>query len=498
MNKENVEDIYPLSPMQQGMLFHTLYNPEAGMYLSQLNCTFAGLNAQAFERAWQRIVERHSIFRTAFIWEGLDNPVQVVLRQIGFRAQRIDWSELPKTRQQEMLACYLEQERSRGLDCCKAPLMRIALIEMGPGLFEFVWTYHHMLMDAWSESLVVLELMSFYRTQVDGVELSVEAPHPYGEYIAWLARQDEAEAERFWRRTLKGVTEPTRVKDIAGGAATTDAGYSEQHITLLAENTAALKSAAKQSRLTLNTIVQGAWALLLSHYGAVRDVVFGVNVSGRPASLPGVESMIGIFINTLPLRVSVDAESRLVPWLRDLQCRQAELREFEYSALARVQTWSDVPSGQPLFESILVFQNAPVPAAAKDSRKRNPDLEVRNVQFKGGWTNYALALDVKPAAEMILNLSYDQTRYHLEFITHILDGLRVLLIAFIQEPECKLEHVLDKLAAMDKQWKARKAMELRTTNVQRLKQVRRRSIRTSDTEEAICDLPKQDLTAAQA
>jgi Condensation domain len=481
MSQDNIEDIYPLSPMQQGMLFHSLYSPEAGMYLSQLTCAFSGLNASAFEQAWQQVINRHSIFRTAFIWEGLDEPVQVAFRRIGLQAERLDWRDKSERERKERLAAYLEGERRRGFDYREAPLMRIALIQLDEATHQFVWTYHHMLMDAWSESLVMTELMLLYLANCEGQTAELEPTRPYGDYIAWLARQDVSESERFWRQALKGLAAPAPIKGSKGSeeSVNQEPCYSEARTTLSEEETAALQRIARRNQLTLNTMVQGAWALLLSHYSGSRDIVFGVNVSGRPSSLPGVESIAGIFINTLPVRVKVSPHSSLQGWLKELQDWQAEMRQYEYSPLAQVQMWSEIPRGQPLFESILVFQNAPVPALAQRLRNHRDQLQIRNVKFQGGWTNYPLALDAKPAAEMVLNLSYDRRRFGGSDAKQMVAGLKALLLTFIDKPRISLDRLLEILGALDKQQQIEKAKEMEAANLEKLRQVRRKTIRAT-------------------
>ncbi|RMF26124.1 MAG: non-ribosomal peptide synthetase, partial [Chloroflexi bacterium] len=288
MAMKNVQDFYPLSPMQQGMLFHSLLAPEAGMYIEQLSCTLRGdLDVSAFTRAWQRVVDRHPILRTAFIGEGLKEPIQVVHRRVRLPIEQQDWRTLPPAEQEARLERFLEAERQRGFQLSKPPLMRLALIRVEERAYKFVWTHHHLLMDGWSLPILLQEVLAFYEAFRQGRDLYLPPSRPYRDYIVWLKKQDMARAEAFWRRLLKGFTAPTpltvdrRPAGDGDGSPPEETDYRKLDILLSAETTAALQALARQHQLTLNTLVQGAWALLLSRYSGEDDVVFGATVSGR-------------------------------------------------------------------------------------------------------------------------------------------------------------------------------------------------------------------------
>ncbi len=502
MSNGNIEDIYPLSPMQHGMLFHNLYSPQAGLYQSQLSCTFVeGLNAQAFAQAWQKVVDRHPIFRTGFVWEGLDAPMQIVYACLPLPCEQLDWHLLSPSEQQQQLEAFLEQDKLRGFDYTEAPLMRIALIRLSEFSYQFTWTYHHMLMDAWSESLVINEVLAFYWTICRGENLQLEPSHPYGDYIEWLQRQSRTEAEAFWRRNLQGFTRPTTLTGLQTNCPTSPApedSFGEQRIQHSSADTAAIQSAARRCRITLNTLMQGVWAFLLSHYGGETDVVFGANVSGRPASLPGVESMIGIFINTLPVRVRFNPSQPFASLLRGLQDNQAVMREYEYSSLVEVQEWSGINRGTQLFESILVFQNAPVNTSLRKHWDTDARLEIRNVKFRGGWTNYALAVDIRPGPELLINISFNRTRYSELASKRLLNAFQLLLHAFAAEPDIELSALSTRLEEADNQQRLREEQELEAASLQTLRQVKRRAIRPQPAEgNELWNRPSESLTPPQ-
>ncbi|MBN1888045.1 MAG: amino acid adenylation domain-containing protein [Thermoflexales bacterium] len=434
--KDSVEAIYPLSPLQEGLLFHTLYAPGSGMYVIQAEYALHGqLDIPAFKRAWQRVMERHAVLRTLFVWERRDKPLQVVRKRVELPWTQLDWQALSQPEQQSRLVAWLEDERVRGFDLGQAPLMRLALMQTGPESYHFVWSLHHLLMDGWSKPLVFRDVLTCYDAFCEGQDVQLEPVHPYKDYIAWLQGQSLTEAQAFWQQTLAGFTAPTplRVNRRRLDRSNIDPPreHIQQHLCLSEETTLALRQLAQRHRLTLNTLVQGAWALLLSRYSGEQDVLFGTTVSGRPAELAGVESMVGLFINTLPARVWVPPQASLVPWLQDLQAQHVQLRQYEYSPLVQVQQWSDVPTVQPLFDTILAFENYPMDAALN---YESSHLQIRPASsFEK--TSYPLTVTVNPGLQLCLSTSYNEQDFTSVSITHMLGHLQTLLEAMVSEPE---------------------------------------------------------------
>ncbi|HEX8474859.1 MAG TPA: amino acid adenylation domain-containing protein, partial [Pyrinomonadaceae bacterium] len=440
MSRKNVEDLYPLSPLQQGLFFHTLYAPTSGVYVEQLSCTLRGaLDVEAFKQAWQQVVDRHPVLRTAFVWKELAEPIQVVRQRVKLPCVEEDWRGQSPVEQQEHLQAYLKADRERGFDLSKAPPLRVALFRLSDDSFHFLWSYHHLVLDGWCTPLVLREVFAFYEAFSQRRDISLERSRPYRDYIAWLRKQDLSKAEAFWRETLKGFSAPTplsvdKTPERQTGDSEPQEEYREQQISLTTETTSALQSLARGQQLTLNTLMQGAWALLLSRYSGERDVVFGVTVSGRPAELAGVETMVGLFINTLPVRVKIDDRESLSAWLKQLQERQVELRQFEYSPLVQVQGWSEVARGVPLFESLLVFENYPVDASFKQQLAQ---LSIDNVH-KIERTNYPLTLLAVPGTELLLHISYDRRRFSDATIKRMLGHLSTLLEGMVANPTQRL------------------------------------------------------------
>jgi amino acid adenylation domain-containing protein len=447
---KNVEDIYPLTPMQQGLLFYHLYAPHSGLYIEHLNATLSGnLNLPAFAQAWLKVIERHAVLRTAFVWDGLDEPLQVVRRNVNLPLVQHDWKGLSADAQQRQFAGLLQTDRGRGFNLSESPLIRLHLIRLGETEHRLVWSYHHLLLDGWSTFIVLGEFLSIYEAICHGRQHQLEPSRPFRDYIAWLQQQDYQKAAAFWQQTLGGFTAPTQPgilsPSVNGGRYEHD--YSTVELILSAELTAALTELARRQRLTLNTLVQGAWALLLSRYSGEDEVTFGVTVAGRPVSLAGFEKMVGLFINTLPLRVRLPEETTLLKWLRQLQEHQIKLREFEYSSLPELQKQSGA-GRQLLFESLLVFENYPIDRALQEN---GGSLRIGNVEILEK-TNYPLNLLVRPGpSELSLQMVYDPGRCDGVVIKRMMGHLRNVLESFVATPEQSLASIPLLTAAEEQQ-----------------------------------------------
>ena len=434
----NIEDTYPLAPLQEGMLFDTLYASELQVYVEQLSAVLRGpLQAEDFQWAWQQVMDRHAILRTAFAWKNLDRPVQVVGRHVAVLLERRDWRELPPAQQGAQLQAHLDADRRRGFQLSKAPLMRLALFQTAADSHYFVWSFHHLLLDGWSVALVLQEVLAFYEACRAGRQLDLERPRRYRDYIGWLQRQDLQRAERFWRERLRGITFPTSLpmRRSARVALEPALRYAEEGLELSAELTARLRLLARKSRLTLNTVVQGAWALLLARYSGERDVIFGTTVSGRSPELPGVEAMVGMFINTLPVRVHLAASTPLVPWLQQLQTQQVECEQYAYSPLVDIHGWSEVPRGIALIESLVAFENYPVDASLTEQRA-GIHLETVHALER---TKYPLTLvAAAPHGELALKIFYDAACFEAAAVRRLLRHLQAVLTSMAADPEQRL------------------------------------------------------------
>ena len=433
-----IEDVYPLTPLQQGILFHALYAPGSGVYVEQLSCTLRGpLDGAAFTAAWRQVMASDAILRSSFLWEGLEAPVQVVHAKAALPFEEQDWRGVPADEKARRWAAYLEADRQVGFDFARAPLMRLALMRCAEDCWLFLWSHHHVLLDGWSGPLVLKDVFVAYLSLIQGERIQFVPRKPFRDYLVWLSGQNMTAAEAYWRRSLAGFRVPTSLpfNSLSGGDPLRSGGrYAETCLTLSANGTRVIEDFARRHQVTLNTLVQGAWAVLLSRYSGERDVLFGVTVSGRPAELVGVEAMVGLFINTLPLRVAVPPEARVADWLRLLFAQNLDLRHYEYAPLVEIQGWSEVPRGEPLFASLLAFENYPLDVALREQQGM---ISVENVHF-AEQTHYPLTIVAFPGPQLKLKVNHDCERFDARGVTRMLEHFSILLEGIVASPETRL------------------------------------------------------------
>ncbi|MDQ3897571.1 MAG: amino acid adenylation domain-containing protein, partial [Actinomycetota bacterium] len=419
-----VEDVYPLTPLQAGMLFHDLVDAGSGAYLDQVALTIHGVaDPFALGLAWQRVVDRTPALRTEIVWEGVDEPVQLVRRQVHVPVAYDDWHGLPATERAAELRRILAEDRAAGMDLTRAPLLRLRVARLGGDEVVLVVTWHHVALDGWSLAQVFGEVSEQYVALVEERAPAVVARRPFREYLQWLSEQDHGEAEGYWRRVLAGVDAPTPLPyDRAMVEAHRAESSASVRVELPVDRSERLHEAAGRRGLTLSTVLQGAWAVLLSRYSGEREVLFGTTVSGRPPDLAGVEYMVGMFINTVPTRAEVDPSRDVLSWLRDLQGEQVESRNFDFVSLAQLQAWSDVPRGTNLFDSAVVFENYPIDRASAG----DAGLELRDVQARDT-TSFPLTVSAYFDDRLRVSLAYDPNLFDAATVERMADQLRMVL-----------------------------------------------------------------------
>ena len=426
------EDVYPLTPLQQGLLFHSLFEPQSGVYIEQLSCLLRGdLDHAAFLEAWRMVMACSTPLRTAFMWQELDRPVQIVLPGEAPPIIELDWRDAPESRQHARLQEFLLNDRLTDFDLTRPPLMRLALIRTADHARYLIWTHHHIVLDGWCLPIILSDLFACYAFFKGGSDPTKPPSQPYRDYVEWILCQDQSATEQYWRKTLAGITSPTPLpKDRSSDGIQSDSGYGMHRLTISAARTSALQTYASKERITVNTLVQGAWALLLNHYSGEEDVLFGTTVSGRSADVRGIETMLGLFINTLPLRVSMSPDAVPQTWLRGLLQQNAELRQYEHSSLAQIQSWSQLPRGSQLFDSLLVFDNHPTDQTLDDG---GAGLTAHDVYLEGQ-TNYPLTINVVPGESLSFLLSYQRKRFSPERVQRLAEHLDAVLDQLVTQP----------------------------------------------------------------
>ena len=433
MKLENVEDVYPLSPMQNLMLLHSVSTPHEGTLLNQLCYEIQGKFSSAiFEKAWQEILNRHAALRTAFIWENVKKPLQVVREHVRLPWEILDWRDVDRGLQDQRFDSLCEADEKQGFDLRHAPLMRFTLVRLADDLCHLIWSSHHLVIDRWCLTIVLNELLVVYRA-LNLSKRPVLAPaRPFRDYIAWLQNQDPSAAEKHWRNRLRKIFKPTYItlanhKDHGFEGRSR---YAEIELDISPRTTSKLKDFARQYQLTMSVVLQGGWAAILGQCGGTDDVIFGMTVSGRPSDLPAVESIVGSFINNVPVRIKIVRERSLLSWLKDLQKSFIELQPFQHPSLADIQSWSEIPMGQALFDTLLLFL-----APEGLQQEHIDDFEMKGIRGTLR-TNYPLTIAVVECNNTLkLKTIYDTNRMDSQFCKAALRNLELLLESIVGEPE---------------------------------------------------------------
>ncbi|MGW6642430.1 amino acid adenylation domain-containing protein [Streptomyces iakyrus] len=427
-----IENIYPLTALQQGMLFHTELADEPGMYWVQDGMLLEGeLDQDALRRAWELMFSRHEVLRTTVVREGTATPLAVVSRSVPLPLRFIDVSHLDETDRQEAVDSYLTSDWESGADFAAPTLVRIAVIALAADRHQLVWSYHHMLLDGWSAPIVVAELMDAYRAFRAGGEPRLPTRRPFRDFVGWVSRQDLDAARAYWRERLAGITEAT---SLGIEHATGDQGPGEALIPLSAEVAGTgLTEFARRHRLTPNTVVQAAWALVMSLYSGGDDVMFGVTTSGRDGRLDGMESMVGMLLNTTPVRIRVDRDELLTTWLTRLQAEQVRARQYEHTPLVTIASCSELPAGKPLFNSLFVFENFPVQDLDKEERNAAASGLRAGMNYGREQANYPLSVTASSGRELQIKLSYDRSQVDADAIDRMAGHIARVLESIVAD-----------------------------------------------------------------
>ncbi|MBI6976377.1 non-ribosomal peptide synthetase [Pseudomonas lactis] len=432
-----IEDVYPLTPMQEGLLLHTLLEPGTGLYYMQDRYRInSALDPERFAQAWQAVIARHEALRASFCWNVGEDMLQVIHKPGSTPIEYLDWSADPQDEQEPRLQALLKAEREAGFDLLNQAPFHLRLIRVGEARYWFMMSNHHILIDAWCRSLLMNDFFDIYTALGEGRDAQLATPPRYRDYIAWLQRQDLNEARQWWQQNLQGFERATPIpsdrpflREHAGGSGGMVVG--DCYTRLDARDGAQLRELAQAHQLTVNTFAQAAWALVLRRLSGDRDVLFGVTVAGRPVEMPEMQRTVGLFINSIALRVKLpedDQPCSVRQWLSALLDSNMQLREYEYLPLVTIQEHSELPKGQPLFDSLFVFENAPVEVSVLD---RAQSLNATSDSGRTH-TNFPLTAVCYPGDDLGLHLSYDQRYFDESTVQGMLAEFKRLLLALVQ------------------------------------------------------------------
>ncbi len=436
------EAAYPLSPMQR--LFLSMEAGNGRLGFEQWVFRIKGpLNPAALRGAWEATVARHAILRTAFVTDAVAEPLQVVMRRVSAAWVQEDWTAVNAADHETMLQSLLRSDSERGFDVSVAPLSRVTLIRLDDETHQLVWSTHHLCVDGWSWPVIFRDVGAEYEALVERTVPRLPVPGQYGAYIGWLATA-APDSRDFWTRALAGFTSATPLS-LETSPSSNAGGVREDSTRLDASTTATLRNVARQLRVTLSTLVQASWAIVIGHLSACDDVVLGASFSGRPAELPGVETLVGPCVNNLPVRVGLDSEETVSDWLSALHERNLEIAQHQYASLSDIQEWAGVPWRMRLFDSLVVFQNYLI----DDAALRWGSLDVQPLATPEV-TNYPLTLTVTPGPEMDLKLVAQMNRFGSDAVAMMLDGLRLAISSLAERPDGSLAEIKARLPASTK------------------------------------------------
>ncbi|MFZ6009422.1 MAG: amino acid adenylation domain-containing protein [Bacteroidota bacterium] len=428
-----VEDIYPLSPMQEGLFFHILMDKNSS-YFEQLSYTLQGdLNVDIVQRSLNELFKRHDILRAGIYQEESGNPLQLIIkdRKIDFYFE--DLADKNTQDQQSRLATFKAGDKARSFDLLKDTLLRVAIIKLGDQLFECIWSYHHILLDGWCMSVLFPEYFEIYSSLSKNIPYRLPEVKPYKKYIEWLGKRDSEASKKYWHEYLKGYQEKASIPSVTNTRrAKNEYAQDELFFEIPAHKTEQLKKLAQTHQVTINTVFHALWGILLSKYSGKKDVVFGEVVSGRPAEVEGIEKMIGLFINTIPIRVSFDGRTSFVELLSAIHHSSVEREPHHYSPLVDIQAVSVLKND--LFDHILMLGNYPVFAPVDENDRRNEEqgMSVSNVKIFEQ-VSYDLNLGIGIGEKILMKFNFNEYVYDKNFLRRLSGHFELLIDQILHE-----------------------------------------------------------------
>ncbi|MFG2761656.1 amino acid adenylation domain-containing protein, partial [Streptomyces wuyuanensis] len=437
MKRAKIEDLLPLSPLQEGIFFHSLYDEGQGdVYTVQMVISLKGeLDSAALKVAAEALLARHASLRVRFRHRKSGQPIQMVMSDVQLPWREVDLRDISPSESDAELARIVAEDKAQRFDMAKAPLLRCTLVRVAGDMHHLLWSNHHILLDGWSNAILFRELFTLYRSrkEADGGMASLPFAAPYRDYLKWIAGQDTQSAESVWREALAGLDGPTRLADAEKGQA---AAVPERYSVRLSRNfTEALNAFTRSCEVTLNTVIQGSWSLLLSKMTGRTDVVFGATVAGRPPEIPGVESMVGLFINTVPVRARLDPASSVAATLTRLQDEQSRLMQHHHMGLARLQR---LASFDDLFDTVVVFENYPVESGASFSL--DDFLTVERISVSDA-THYPVSLMVVPGPFLELRFDFRPDVVGRAWVEALGERLTRVLEAIVTTPDAPVSSI---------------------------------------------------------
>jgi amino acid adenylation domain-containing protein/non-ribosomal peptide synthase protein (TIGR01720 family) len=448
-----ISDIYPLTPMQQGMLFHTVYDNASGTYFEQTSYRLQGvLDVKMVKKSLDELFKRHDILRTAIVYQGVETPFQVVLQD---READVYYEDLrgitggSETKEQ-LIEEFKIKDKLRGFDPGKDILMRVSILQVHHREYEVIWSFHHILMDGWCIGILNKEFFEIYSSRLAGGEPQLPSVTPYRTYIQWLGKQNRDASLAYWQGYLDSYEETVPVPGMKAQKDTVEYKKEKLYLEFDREKTLMLDTAAGKNHITLNTFIQAIWAILLGKYNDKEDVVFGSVVSGRPGELEGVEAMVGLFINTIPVRVRFSGQTRFKQLLQLVQADALGSEPYHYHPLAEIQSQSLLK--KDLINHIFIFENYPTVEQIKGYENKNNSrvpFQILDVEVSEQ-TNYNFNLFAAAGAQLVVQFNFNGNVFDSELIGRIANHFQLLVEQVLDNEEMAIEE-LTLLSTREKQ-----------------------------------------------
>ena len=436
--KKNIEDIYPLSPMQEGMLFHKILDDKSDEYFEQLSCNLSGeLNFYFFQKAWQKVIDRNSVLRTSFVYKKSKRMVQVVHKKVQLNILHDDLSDLNDDVKEKRIKDILLRDRKDGIDLSKVPIIKLRIIKLEEQKHKFIWNHHHIILDGWSLPLILKEVFFYYESFRKNRNDDLPPSTPYKNYITWLGNKNIDDEKVFWKNYLKDLDSPTPLVIDKLNTKGIEPDIIKKTIRIDEQTSNVVSEFVKKSKITHSCFLQAVWAIILNKYSGKDDIVFGQTVSGRPADLVGSEFIVGLLINTLPVRAKIDNHAAVFDWIQGFHNSLIELRDYEHTPLYEIQKCTDIPSKEELFKSIFVFENYPIDESVNNT---NLSLSIEDIDsFER--TNYPITIVSGPGKEIPIEIAFDNSKINEELVDNLLNHFKIIIEQIITNPKQKIKEL---------------------------------------------------------
>ncbi|MGE1211867.1 non-ribosomal peptide synthetase [Bacillus pumilus] len=438
MSKQKIQKVYPLTPMQEGMLYHAMLDPNSSSYFTQLELGISGeFDHALFEKSLNELIRTYDILRTAFVYQQLQKPRQVVLAERHLDVYREDLSHLNHQEQQMVLDQYKKQVRKQGFHLTNDLLLKVAVFQLNETNWHLIWSNHHIIMDGWSMGVLMKKLFHYYESFRNGRTPDRSQGKPYADYIQWLGKQNKQEAESYWLKRLDGAVQHQGL--LQQKEANGQYDHQEWTFTWDAQTVQAIQNVARQCQVTAPNLFQAVWSVLLATYHATDDVTFGTVVSGRPPSVSGIERMAGLFINTIPVRVTLDQKQTFKQLFQKVQQHALEAENYDFMPLYDIQ--QKTTAGGQLFDHLVGFENYPL-----DQELSGDTMSARlgfSIDVKDGFeqTNFDLNVLVYPGETWTLKIKYNAIAFEEKVIENISKHLTNLMKQITKNPDVRLHDV---------------------------------------------------------